>query len=553
MKRKRVFDHYAYQLMRITALQVSLMLWLTGVGFAYDSPAQNSLERRVSLRAEARSLKRVLNELGQEAGVQFVYSREVIRASRTVSVSAQNERLALVLDRLLKPLQIRYEPVGDRILLSPVEAAPALLQPTRPAQANAAAIGISGQVRDENSQPLPGVNVQIKSTSRGTTTDTEGNFSLDVPNAASVLIFSAIGYVRQEVVVGNRTALTVQMVPAAQSLEEVVVRIGYGEQERQLITTSVAKVSGRDIARQPVGIASEALAGLAAGVQVQSNRGGTPGEAPVIRVRGNGSLTAGNDPLYVVDGFPLQNAGQFNAINPSDIESIDVLKDAAAAAIYGSRAGNGVVIITTKRGKAGKTQFTLSAYTGTQAVSKKMDLMNRDQYIAYAKRAAQVRNVSYPASLDNLSSLPDTDWQSVIFRDAPISEYQLSASGGTEKVRFNASGSYFSQTGTLIGTRFDRYNVRFSLDADLTSTLKIGVTMAPSYVEQFRQPAGGQYSFTTDQGVGLPSPIHAALLMPPIVPARYTDGRYGQVNADISTSQYNFTDVTQGGLRPLSR
>jgi TonB-linked SusC/RagA family outer membrane protein len=309
--------------------------------------------------------------------------------------------------------------------------------------------------------------------------------------------------------------------------------IGYGEQSSKKVTTAISRIGGSAIARQPVSTPGEALAGLAPGIQVQSARGGYPGEAPTIRIRGVGSLGTGSDPLYVVDGYPLQESTQFNLINPQDIASIELLKDAASAAIYGSRAANGVVIVTTKRGKAGKASFNVSAYTGMQQIAKKVDLLNRDEYIDYAKFAARLRNVTYPTAFDTApDSLPDVDWQDVIFRQAPISDFQLSARGGSEKARYSLSGGYFSQDGTMRGTSYRRYNLRFNMDADLHPKLKIGISMAPSFADQQRQPAGGQFSEASSSetvgGRGLPSPIHSAVLMPPVVPVYATDGDYAQ-------------------------
>lgn len=392
-------------------------------------------------------------------------------------------------------------------------------------------VTVQGRVTDgDKAEGLPGVSVVLKGTTRGTTTDAGGNYQLAIPNAEAVLVFSFVGYQSQEVLVGSRSALNVSLVPDTKSLTEVVV-IGYGEQSRKTVSTAISKVDGRTISQQPVSNPGEALAALAPGVQVQSGRGGYPGEAPIIRIRGIGSLGTGSTPLYVVDGYPLQDANQFNLINPSDIESIDVLKDAASAAIYGSRAANGVIIVTTKRGKAGKTSFTFSAYTGIQQVAKRVDVLDRDEYLENAKFVARVRKGIYPAVFDaNPGSLPNTDWQDATFRDGPISEYQLSALGGGDKMRFAISGAYFKQDGTVKGSSYDRYNLRFNLDANLNPKLRVGLSMAPSYSEQFRQPVAGQFNGSSDNAGSrqLPSPVHSATLLPPVLPVYTTTGDYAQ-------------------------
>ncbi|WP_080058441.1 SusC/RagA family TonB-linked outer membrane protein [Spirosoma aerolatum] len=417
-------------------------------------------------------------------------------------------------------------------------------------------IAVRGRVTDgDKGDILPGVSVVLKNSQKGTTTDGDGTYSIAIPDAAAVLVFSFVGYVPQEVTVGNRTTLNVSLKPDTKSLSEVLV-IGYGSQSRKTISTAITKVEGKSIANQPVGTPGEALAGLSSGVQVQSGRGGFPGEAPTIRIRGIGSLGTNSNPLYVVDGYPLQEPSQFNLINPSDIESIEILKDAASAAIYGSRAGNGVVIVTTKRGKAGKTAFSFSAYTGMQQIAKKVDVLQRDEYIEYIKYVARVTNQAYPSVFDtNPKSLPDTDWQDAIFRQAPISEYQLSATGGSEKVRYAVSGAYFTQQGTMKGTSYDRYNLRFNLDADLSSKLRIGVSLAPSYSQQYRQPAGGPYNNATSSelsgGRSLPNPVTSATLMPPIVPLYTANGDFGQ-NFDAVMNDDGSSFVADNLFSPLA-
>ncbi|MFD2570322.1 SusC/RagA family TonB-linked outer membrane protein [Spirosoma soli] len=396
---------------------------------------------------------------------------------------------------------------------------------------------VTGRVTDEKGEPLPGVNVVVKGTTRGSTTNEDGRYQINVSDGNVTLVFSAVGSKRQEVAVGSRSVVDVTLEGDAQSLSEVVV-IGYGEQSRKTLSTAITKVEGKNIGIQPVSTPGEALAALAPGVQVQSDRGATPGAAPTIRVRGVGSLSTGSTPLYVVDGYPLQDASQFNLINPTDIESLEILKDAASAAIYGSRAANGVVIVTTKRGKAGKTAFTVSAYTGFQELSKKIKLLNRDQYIDNVKYVSRTRNypntpVPYPAVFDTRpDSLPDTDWQDAIYRKALIASYQISASGGTDKVRYAISGGYFKQDGILKNSSYDRYNIRFNLDADLSPKLKVGISMAPSYSAQMLQQAAGQFNGSNSTETGgtraVPSAVVSAIDMPPTIPVYKPNGDYAQ-------------------------
>ncbi|MCX6219230.1 TonB-dependent receptor [Spirosoma sp.] len=404
---------------------------------------------------------------------------------------------------------------------------------------------VTGRVTDETGTGLPGANVTVKGTTTGTATDEKGQYRISVPTPNAVLVFSSVGYLKQEVSVGNRTTVDIQMRVDNQSLSEVVV-IGYGEQSRKTLSTAIAKVEGKNIGIQPVSTPGEALAALAAGVQVQSDRGSTPGAPPTIRIRGVGSLSTGSTPLYVVDGYPLQDPAQFALINPTDIESMEILKDAASAAIYGSRAANGVVIVTTKRGKAGKTSFNVSIYTGIQQLAKKVQLLNRDQYIENAIYASRLKNIPYPKVFETKpDSLPDTDWQDAIFRQATISNYQLSATGGTDKVRFAISGGYFKQDGILKGSAYERYNLRFNLDADLSPKLKLGVSMAPSYSSQFQQQAAGQFNGSngteTSGTRSLPSAIISAIDMPPTIPVYTPNGDYAQTfNGNTNPNGTNF-------------
>ncbi|WP_046243475.1 SusC/RagA family TonB-linked outer membrane protein [Hymenobacter terrenus] len=446
--------------------------------------------------------------------------------------------------QLLSPQWLVVSALLGGLSLSPtVQALPTTPRPggiaTQTATSKPAA-QVSGRVIDEKGNGIPGVTVLVKGTTLGTTTGADGSFTLDVPATVTdpVLRFSFIGYQPQDVAVAGQTEFKVTLKEDTEKLKEVVV-IGYGTQSRKVVSTAISSIGGEDIGRQPVGTPGEALAALAPGVVVQSDRGGTPGAAPSIVIRGGTSLGTSADPLYVVDGYPLQDATQFNALNPTDIASIEVLKDAASAAIYGSRAANGVVIVTTKRGKAGKTVFSFTAYTGLQQINKKLDVLNRDEYVKLVRFAARVSRYPNPPaqtafdvpSLD-ISTLPDTDWQDQIYRTARISDYQLSASGGSDKARFSVSGGYFQQDGVLKGTAYDRYNLRFNLDATLVPKLKIGVSIAPSYTVQDRQSAAGGYNGSNGSETGgtrgVPNVTGAAPLLPPTIPLFLPNGDYGQ-------------------------
>jgi TonB-dependent SusC/RagA subfamily outer membrane receptor len=242
------------------------------------------------------------------------------------------------------------------------------------------AIPITGTITDQNGVSMPGATIVIKGTTQGTTSDIDGNFSLEVPDSSAVLIISYAGYIEQEVTVGNKRTLIVSLQEDVQVTEDIVV-VGYGEQRKTSVTGAISSVAAKEIAAVPVANISSALQGRAAGVIVTSN--GAPGQAPIVRIRGNGSIGLSADPLYVIDGFPVTDPNFLNSFDNKDIENIEVLKDAAASAIYGSRASNGVVLITTKKGnsKDKKLHVNLDTYAGSQSIWRKLDLLNTSQYV----------------------------------------------------------------------------------------------------------------------------------------------------------------------------
>lgn len=402
---------------------------------------------------------------------------------------------------------------------------------------------VRGRVLDSESlEPLPGVNVILKGTQLGTTTDAAGDFNLTVPEeqkTGGVLIFSFVGYNSVEAPINNRSQIEVRIKADLKSLEEVVV-VGYGTQRRGDITGAVSSVSAKDIQGMPTPSLDGALAGRMPGVQV-SQTTGTPGGGLTVRVRGTGSIGAGNEPLYVVDGFPVtanynQNNNPLNSINPNDIESIEVLKDASSTAIYGSRGSNGVVLITTKGGKSGKMRVDLDTYTGFQQVTHKMNMMNARefaQYIVDSRNNAWVdiggdpsapnsqRSAIYQIlpALQNPDALGEgTDWQDAVFRSAPIHNLQATVSGGTDKIRYMMSGGYFKQNGVIINSDFERYSFRINLEAHASKRFKVGVNLTPTYTTSNPTDSEGHFSSG--------AVVLSALMMPPHLPVRDENGEY---------------------------
>ncbi len=415
---------------------------------------------------------------------------------------------------------------------------------------------LTGKVLDLNENlPLPGVSIQVKNTTRGVATDANGSFSISV-SKGQILVFSYIGYEAQSVTVGNSNILDVKLSPQSNNLNEVAV-VGYGTQKKVSLTGAVSSINAGNLKNQVTKNLLEGMAGQIAGVQV-TNSSGRPGAAPVIRIRGTGSISAGNEPLYVVDGLPLQSAADMNTIDPNDIETMDVLKDASAQAIYGSRGSNGVVLITTKKGKSGQAKIDFNYYTGVQRVAKLIDVLDRDGEIKYWKEttaaiwaasggdpsvpngsrvtsAGSKAFVNYLEAYDNPSSLPNTNWQKEIFRTAPTSNYQLSARGGTDKIRYYLSGNYFTGDGVVKATDWKRYTARVNLDASLTDFVRVGINLSPSYTIENRRWTDGEIS-SPDNDVRV---VITTLVLPSSIAPKTADGLYdgtgGRLNVPYTT------------------
>ncbi|SMP27681.1 TonB-linked outer membrane protein, SusC/RagA family [Algoriphagus winogradskyi] len=345
---------------------------------------------------------------------------------------------------------------------------------------------VTGVIKSSSGETMPGVNILVKGTTTGTASDIDGNFSLTVPSDESILVFSFIGYTSKEVRVGNSSELNVVLEEDLSSLSEVVV-VGYGTQERAKVTGAISSVGSEQIRALPVPSLASALQGRAAGVAVTN--AGSPGTNPIVRIRGIGTV-GNNDPLYVIDGMP---AGGLNQINPADIESIEVLKDASTAAIYGSRGANGVILVTTKKGKIGKPLVSLDSYYGSQKAWKTLDLLNRDQYIAFGRELLGNAGADAPARFDNLGEFAnvDIDYQDEMFRTAPIQDHNLSVSGGTENVLYNFGIGYFSQEGIMLGTDFERVSLRSNTEFKVNKRVKIGQTLTVAYSNRNNEPFSG--------------------------------------------------------------
>ncbi|NNE76469.1 MAG: SusC/RagA family TonB-linked outer membrane protein, partial [Pricia sp.] len=385
---------------------------------------------------------------------------------------------------------------------------------------------ITGTVTDETGSPLPGASIVEKGTTNGTQTDFDGNYTLNLTGSNPILVFSYIGYENQEITVTNgQTTYNVSLIPGTSELDEVVV-VGYGTQRKREVTGAISSVSAEAITEQTVTGFDQALAGRVAGVQVSQNSG-APGGATSIRVRGIG--TPGNsEPLYVIDGVPVFNdnsgrgggstpVGILNTINPNDIESIEILKDAASGAIYGSRAANGVVIITTKKGKAGKLRLNLDYSVGMQSLEKELGILDGPTYQEYI--------TEYSGAAPNFTNPANTNFLDEIFQSAPIHNANLNVSGGNETSKYSLSLGFLDQGGIIRGSGFERLSLRINTSHDVGKRFRIGnnATIARSISNQVQE------NTVFGSAIGL------AIIQPPVIPARNPDGSIGQPG-DVGTS-----------------
>ena len=339
---------------------------------------------------------------------------------------------------------------------------------------------VSGRVTGDDGQGVPGATVVVKGTTVGTATDAEGNFTLSVPSGSNTLVISFIGYETQEVAINNRSTVNVSLATDVEALEEVVV-VGYGTQERADVTGAISSVQGEALERIPTPTIAQALQGQTTGVQVTANSG-APGAGSSIRIRGAGTI-GNNNPLYVVDGVQVE--GNINYLNSNDIASIEILKDASATAIYGSRAANGVVVVTTKKGKAGASEFTFSAYAGIQNAWRTLDVTNAAEYARLDNMAREAANIPTNPAWVNPESLGEgTNYQDELLRTASISNYQAAWSGGSENSQLYVSAGYFQQDGIVIGTDFERYTFRLNTDHKIGARVKVGNTLQLSSTQE---------------------------------------------------------------------
>jgi len=383
---------------------------------------------------------------------------------------------------------------------------------------------VTGSVKDGSGEPIIGATIMEKGTSNGGVTDLDGNFSIKVGDHAT-LVVSYVGYERQEVPVTGKSTVNIVLTESDRTIDEVVV-VGYGAIAKRSVSTAISTVKGDRIAGMPTSNVAQSLVGMSSGITLQQVNG-EPGAAPAIRIRGAGSINSGNDPLYVIDGYPTTDSELFNSISPTDIDDIQILKDAASSAIYGSKAGNGVIIVTTKSGRTGKSRVSFSTQIGVNQVQRYVDVLGSKDYLDMIIEArtnnGTIGNFPGLLKLRESGDYANTNWQDEIFRNALNYRANANVTGGNENVTYHFSVNYQNEDGILLNSYYRKVNVKGGFDARLNKYVKIGVGFSPTYTKKrAQQPAGGG----TEDVTGV---IAEALSYPPILPVWQPNGDYTQI------------------------
>ncbi len=511
-------------------MKLTFVFMLFGLmSFASASYSQST---RLTFELRNVTIESVFRQIEELSEYKFAYNSTKLDINKRISVLAENRSIEDILKEMTASAGFSYRVVDRYIIITDEDGQSTALSVMQQKK-------VSGKVTDESGLPLPGVSVVIKGTAIGMITDGSGEYALVNVSDHAVLQFSFVGMKSQEIPVGDNSVINVVLQEETIGLEEVVA-IGYGTVKKSDLTGSVSSIKTEDLRKVPVTSFDQAIQGRASGVQV-TQASSAPGGRVMIRVRGGNSLSSSNEPLYVVDGYPISagtsaggsGAGQnpLATLNTSDIASIEILKDASATAIYGARGANGVVLITTKRGQIGKTQVTFDGYSGIQTIANKLDMMNAREFAELVNEARLNDGLS-PAFPNNndLYNFPDpssigegVDYQDEIFRSAPIHSYNLGISGGNESVRYSFGGSYFGQTGIVEGTDFNRASFRTNIDSKINEKLTISTNLTASHV-------WGDIGTSEGDGGNNAGVVNSAILMPPTVPVKQADGSYTQMN-----------------------
>jgi TonB-linked SusC/RagA family outer membrane protein len=462
--------------------------------------AKTYSQDKITVNLQSADLKKALTVIERKSDYHFLYNEAIIANKPKIDLNVKDAEITSVLDKILVANGINYRILNNNLVVLKADADKNKIEIPD--------IRVSGKVTGLNGTPLSGVSVTIKGANTGTTTDDAGNYSIAVPNENAVLVFSYVGYTTQEVTVGNRSTINISLLASANQLDQVVV-VGYGTQRKIDVTGSVTQVKGEEVSKQPVFNPVSALQGKVAGVQITNN--GAPGSSPQIRIRGVGTVYGSRNPLYVVDGVWFDD---ISFLSSNDIDNISILKDASAESIYGIRAANGVVLITTKKGRSGQATVNYNGYAGWQKVTDQIKMADATQYATIINELSLIGG-SAPLFADNSIYGKGTDWYHQILRDALVTSHQVSVSGGADRSTYNFSLSYLDQDGIVEKNNFQRYTGRLQNDIQIFKSLKAGYTVT------------GAYSKSKDIPGGIFRQLYTA---GPVVPVHYLDGIYGDPN-----------------------
>ena len=528
MKKKRLYLYLGNLCTKKFWLAMRLTLFLTlvtSLTVLAGSFAQNA---KLTLKFEDRRIKEILNEIENQTQFSFMYDNNQIDVERRVNLDINSESIDEVLRSLFAGTTVTYKMVERHIMLiSGAEKPSAMVQNG----------SVNGKVTNTQGEPIPGVSVLIKGTTNGTITDSDGSYILKGVNANDILVFSFVGMKTQEILVEGQTTFEIVMKEETVGLEEVIA-VGYGTMKKRDVSGSISSVSSESIMNTPVKDLMSALQGRASGVHVVSNSG-APGDGISVTVRGQSSLNSGNDPLYVIDGVPVETTSlsQLNGweshglnpladINPRDISSIEVLKDGASTSIYGSRAANGVIIITTKRGKEGKAQVSVNVSTGISKITRTLSVLNAAQWreiiIDTYRNLDAYNNAATPTephwtAIDSLNPMNsgDVDWQKIMYRTAQQTQADFSVIGGTKAAKYSFSTSFLDQDGIILASNYKRITSRLNTDFEVSKKMNIGYSLSFSHGANNRINAGG---------TGNNSLVQSILVRPPVYSLTYPDG-----------------------------
>lgn len=510
--------------MRFSIGSIAVILGTSITLLAKDVYSQDLLDKKVTLHIRNENFFDALNEIAHAANTSFSYTGSVVPADAKVSLTISNAPLREVLERLLAPQGITYLVFENRVILRPFAKIPEVTAlPLPPTD-----LRITGMVTDNQGVPLQGVTVLVGGKRRGTLTDVRGNYQINA-EPSDTLFFSYLGYRSQEIPVAGKARIDVQLVDMTIQGRGIVV-VGYGTQRKEDISGAISSINSYQLKDQPVASLQQSLEGISSGIQITQNSG-SPGKNAQVRIRGLTSIN-NSDPLYVVDGVPLAANG-INAIDPDDIASVEVLKDASSQAIYGSRGANGVVLIETKKGSREGGSVSFNVYKGFQQIRKKLDMLNSPEFVELNTEAYKNAGLASPWQAPS-QYRTTTDWQDALFRTAPISNYDVALSGGSDKVTYRLSGGYFQQDGIIIGSDYKRLSLRLNSTFKPIKHLEVGESMAVSKSAQH----------LVGEGATARVDIISALKMDPTVPLRDSAGnfegpRYSDDFNPIASIYYN--------------